>query len=85
MKDTLHCNNCDGDSLKQIKEISMKSLIFGIIGVIWGGFILISQFFRTQNPSAGAYGAGQMGGIILGGLLFIAGLWAIISYLKKRK
>ena len=63
----------------------MKSLILGIIGVAWGGFVLGVQFFKEQEPAAGAYGAGQIGGLVLGGLLFAAGVWAVISYFKKRK
>jgi hypothetical protein len=54
-----------------------RNRIFGIIGVVWGGGVVVSALFRTLADNA-AYAAGQRVGFILGGLLFIVGLYYAI-------
>jgi len=55
-----------------------RNRIFGIIGTVWGGAVVISGLFRVLSDNS-AYAAGQIGGFILGGLLFCAGLYYAIK------
>lgn len=57
----------------------MRNRIFGGIGVLWGGAVLVSSLLKGGAQGDGAYAAGQTGGIILGGLLFVAGLYYLIK------
>lgn len=58
----------------------MRNKIFGTLGVIWGGAILVSAFMRGGPDGSGAYAAGQTGGIVFGAVLLIAGAY---YFLKK--
>jgi hypothetical protein len=55
-----------------------RNRIFGIVGTVWGGAVVLSALFRvlSDNP---AYAAGQIGGFIVGGLLFCVGLYYAIK------
>jgi hypothetical protein len=55
-----------------------KKRIFGIIGVVWGGAVVGSGFFRALATDNAAYAAGQLGGFILGGLMLAVGLYYAI-------
>ena len=55
-----------------------RNRIFGIIGTVWGGAVVISALFRVLSDNA-AYAAGQIGGFILGALLFCVGLYYAIK------
>ena len=58
----------------------MKNKILGWIGVIWGGLLLLKfvvSLLSGERIGGGAYGAGQITGVIFGGLLFLAGLLAL--------
>jgi hypothetical protein len=57
----------------------MRSRIFGGIGVVWGGAILIYALFTSGSQAQGAYGAGQMGGVIFGVVLFGVGLYYLVK------
>ncbi len=57
----------------------MRNRIFGAIGIIWGGGILVSAFMRGGPQGQGAYAAGQIGGFIFGGLLLAAGLYTFFK------
>ena len=61
----------------------MRNRIFGAIGVIWGGAILISGILKGGSADKGAYGAGEYLGFIFGGLLFCAGMYFLIKGRKK--
>jgi hypothetical protein len=50
----------------------MRSRIFGAIGVVWGGVILVSGYVRGLHGN-GAYAAGQMIGLAFGALLLLVG------------
>jgi hypothetical protein len=60
----------------------MRNQIFGAIGVLWGGAILIYGLFLNNAPVSNnpAYRTGQTAGLLMGGVLFAAGLY----YLTKR-
>jgi hypothetical protein len=57
----------------------MRNRIFGGIGVVWGGAILIYALFTSGSQAQGAYGAGQMGGVIFGVVLFGVGLYYLVK------
>ncbi len=59
---------------------SNRNRIFGGIGVVWGG-LLIVRAFATGFEVTGSegYAAGQTAGIILGFLLFVVGLYYLIK------
>jgi hypothetical protein len=50
----------------------MKNRLLGLIGILWGGFLLFNLL--TGNIVQGAYSAGQAGAILFGVSSFIAGL-----------
>jgi hypothetical protein len=53
-----------------------RNKIFGLIGVLWGGAILISRVFGSPRPAVdGAYAAGQAVGLAFGILLLIVGAY----------
>jgi hypothetical protein len=51
----------------------MRNRIFGGIGVVWGGLILVTSFMRGGPQGSGAYQAGQTGALVFGVLLLIIG------------
>src|SRR5947208_1712786 len=61
----------------------MRNLIFGAIGVLWGGGVLWYSFMGNAPRGGGAYGAGQMVGGIFGLLLFVAGLYYLIGGIRE--
>lgn len=58
-----------------------KSRILGVIGVLWGGGMLLARVARGAGDAATneAYAAGQMVGLIFGALLFLVGLYYLIK------
>ena len=57
----------------------MRNRIFGGIGVVWGAGVLIYSLLKGGPEGGGAYAAGQIGGMIFGGLLFVVGLYYLIK------
>jgi hypothetical protein len=51
----------------------MRNRIFGGVGVIWGGAMLVKAFLHGGPEGTGAYAAGQTGALVFGGLLVIVG------------
>ena len=62
----------------------MRNRIFGAIGVLWGGGILVAGIVKGCPEGEGAYGSGQIAGLVFGGLLFVVGLYFLIRGGKKR-
>ena len=59
--------------------------IVGAIALLWGAGLLLSQFFGFNRvEGGGAYAAGQYAALIFGGLLFVAGLFAVITGGRKK-
>jgi hypothetical protein len=58
---------------------SRRNLVFGVIGIVWGGLILISGPIRGGYHESGAFGQGMSAGLVFGGLLFVAGLYYFIK------
>jgi hypothetical protein len=62
--------------------ILMRNVIFGGIGVLWGGGILLYTFLAGGARSGGAFGAGQVAGLVFGLLLFGVGLFYLINGIR---
>ena len=56
----------------------MRNRVFGLIGVLWGGGVLISGLSGGGPQGSGAYQSGQTAGFALGGLLLVVGLFYLI-------
>jgi len=62
----------------------MRNRIFGAIGVIWGGGVLLSYFIGARGAEgSNSYTGGQVTGLIFGGLLSVAGLFYLVKGSKK--
>ena len=58
----------------------MRNRIFGGIGVLWGGGLLVSKLISGQLVSgSGAYAGGQLAGLVFAILLFGVGLYYLIK------
>jgi len=57
----------------------MRNRIFGGIGALWGGGILVSQLRNHVPGGSGAYAAGQMVALVFGILLLVVGLYYLIK------
>ena len=58
----------------------MRNKIFGVIGILWGGVILVSWLLSCSSGGSEAYQAGQAGGAVFGALLFGLGIY----YVQKK-
>ncbi|NZA26828.1 hypothetical protein H0E84_10570 [Luteimonas sp. SJ-92] len=54
----------------------MRNRIFGGIGIVWGGAILLN-WLVSDPPASGsaAYQGGQSGAVVFGALMLVAGLY----------
>jgi len=58
----------------------VRNRIFGGIGVLWGGGLLVSKLISGQLVSgSGAYASGQIAGLAFAILLFGVGLYYLIK------
>jgi hypothetical protein len=60
----------------------MRNMIFGGIGVVWGGGIILYSVLGAPR-AGGAYGAGQMVGTVFGILLFVVGFYYLIAGVRE--
>ena len=51
----------------------MRNRIFGLIGVLWGGAMLVSAFSQGGAQGSGAYAAGQNAALIFAFVLVFVG------------
>jgi hypothetical protein len=59
--------------------------IVGAIALLWGGGLLLSHLLGySRIEGSGAYASGQYFALIFGGLLFVAGLYAVITGGRKK-
>lgn len=58
-----------------------KDRILGLIGVLWGGGVLVARVAGGPAEAAanGAYAYGQMAGLVFGALLLLVGLYYVIK------
>ncbi len=64
---------------RQGTRIFTRNRIFGGIGVLWGGAILVTSIANGIVRGHGAYAAGEAGGTVFGGLIFVVGLYYLIK------
>lgn len=53
----------------------MRNKIFGTIGALWGGAIVVNGLFGKPLQGSDAYQTGQIIGIILGGVMLFVGVY----------
>jgi hypothetical protein len=58
-----------------------RNRVFGLIGVLWGGAVLLVRLAGGGQHTAvnGAYASGQSAGLIFAGLLFLVGLYYLVK------
>jgi hypothetical protein len=58
-----------------------KERLLGLLGVLWGGGILVAGLTRdaVEATAGPAYATGQTMGLVLGALLFFVGLYYLIT------
>ena len=61
----------------------MRNRIFGAIGVVWGGLILVSAYFRGGPQGSGSYAAGQTGALVFAVLLVLVGGYYLLKGQQK--
>jgi hypothetical protein len=57
----------------------MRNRIFGAIGVIWGGLMLVSAFLRGGPQGSGSYAAGQNAALVFAVLLVLVGGYYLLK------
>ena len=62
----------------------MRNRIFGVIGVVWGGAMLVSAFLRAAPEASGAYGAGQTAALVFAVLLVAVGGYYLVRGSGKK-
>ncbi|MEQ9264571.1 MAG: hypothetical protein RLN81_05080 [Balneolaceae bacterium] len=60
----------------------MKNKILSIVGILWGGGIILRWLLSNSSDSGGAYQTGQGFAVILG--VFILGI-SLYNFFKKPK
>ena len=60
----------------------MRNFISGIVGFVFGGFILLNALLRGGPQGGGAYRAGQIAAMAIGGLLLVGGVYYLVKGLK---
>ena len=60
----------------------MKAKILGVVGLVWGGVILIRFFFFSLYEVNPAYKAGRYSALIFGFIIIILGIYSLFK--KKR-
>jgi hypothetical protein len=57
----------------------MRNRIFGLIGVLWGGAILVSAFSQGGAQGSGAYAAGQNAALVFAVVLVAVGGYYLLK------
>ncbi len=57
----------------------MRNRIFGGIGVVWGGVILLSGLVPKTTEASASYSSGQLVGYVVGGLMLVVGGYYLVS------
>ena len=61
----------------------MRNRIFGAIGVIWGGLMLVSAFLRGGPQGSGSYAAAQTAALVFAVLLVVVGGYYLLKGRQK--
>ncbi len=62
----------------------MRNRIFGAIGVLWGGAMLVSAFLRDRSQGSSAYEAGQTTALVFAVLLLAVGGYYLLKGRGKK-
>jgi hypothetical protein len=62
----------------------MRNRIFGAIGVIWGGLMLVSALLRGGVQGSGAYATGQSAALVFAGFLVLVGGYYLVKGGEKK-
>ena len=57
----------------------MKNRLLGLIGILWGGFLLFNWLTGNVEQGEGVYHAGQAGAVLFGALFSVAGLYFLVK------
>ncbi len=57
----------------------MRNRIFGGIGVVWGGLMLVSAFLRGGPRGSGAYAAGQNAALVFAVVMVLVGGYYLVK------
>jgi hypothetical protein len=62
----------------------MKNTVLGVVGVLWGGGLIVTGFAKGIPAPTSSYGAGGFTAFLLGVALFAAGAWALYTRRRSR-
>jgi hypothetical protein len=65
--------------------MATRNVVFGAIGTVLGASALVNWLASGMTFAPGAYGYGQMAGLVLGFLLFVAGLYYLLNAKAGRR
>jgi hypothetical protein len=57
----------------------MRNRIFGAIGVIWGGLILVNAYLSGGPRGSGSYAAGQTGALVFAVVMVLVGGYYLLK------
>jgi len=64
--------------------VGVRNTILGIIGVLWGGAIVVSGLARGVPAPTSSYGTGAFTAFLFGIALVVAGGWALFTRRRSR-
>lgn len=62
----------------------MRQIIFGVIGVLWGGALVVSRLLTEPAQGSDAYEAGGSAAVVFGLVLLLAGGFALRKGVRAR-
>jgi hypothetical protein len=65
----------EGRVRESLRGLAMRSLISGVVGLVFGGLILLGSLLSGGPRGGGAYSAGQIMSLVFALLLFGAGIF----------
>jgi hypothetical protein len=63
----------------------MRNRIFGAIGLLWGGLLLVRAYLGGGPVGTGAYRAGQIAALVFAALLVVVGGYYLIKGNRSTK
>ena len=57
----------------------MRNRIFGLIGMLWGGGIVLAGLLRGPGGGDGAYQGGHIAGYFFGFVMFVVGFYYLVK------
>jgi hypothetical protein len=64
-------------SIQELNQVTQR--IFGLIGVLWGGGMLISAYINGGPSGFSAYTTGHYMGLAFGGVMLVVGMFALLK------